>query len=125
MPIIPIQHSPFTVEGVDGNPSFTLSAAQVLANIGPRVQITISVPQFIIDELVKEGREVPSPQSGYGLIDTGASSTCIDVDVATELRLPVIDRVKLSSASSSESLAMYILHRWKFTNLAQCSPSKP
>jgi predicted aspartyl protease len=33
------------------------------------------------------------------LIDTGASNTCIDTDTATQIGAPVIDKVRMSSAS--------------------------
>ena len=37
--------------------------------------------------------------AGFGLIDTGASVTCVDEDAAKQLKLPVVDVVNMSSAS--------------------------
>jgi predicted aspartyl protease len=42
---------------------------------------------------------VPEPLSGWALLDTGATSTCIDAAAAKKLKLPVIDKGKISSAS--------------------------
>jgi predicted aspartyl protease len=42
---------------------------------------------------------LPTPERGWALIDTGATSTCIDDAVATRLNLPAIDVVTVASAS--------------------------
>jgi predicted aspartyl protease len=48
---------------------------------------------------------------GFGLIDTGASSTCIDDAIAQKMNLPVVDIVKLASAShASHDANVYPIH---------------
>ena len=63
------------------------------------MQVAITVELTIAQELAKQGKPVPAPVSGFGLIDTGASVTCIDDDLAKKLGLPVIDQMKMYSAS--------------------------
>jgi predicted aspartyl protease len=46
---------------------------------------------------------VPAPLSGLGLIDTGATTSCIDNDLAQRLGLPVIDQVQMASASHAST----------------------
>ncbi len=82
-----------------------------LAQRGPVVQLTIGVAQAIAEQLLKEGKPVPQPISGLGLIDTGASATCIDEVSAQRLQLPVIDVVQIASAShASTEQNVYPLH---------------
>jgi predicted aspartyl protease len=50
-------------------------------------------------QLLQQGIPLPSPVSGIALIDTGASHTCIDAESAQAMNLPVIDVVKMASAS--------------------------
>jgi hypothetical protein len=57
-----------------------------LVSIGPHVAATWTVPPVVADWLRRAGRAVPPPVNGYVLVDTGASVTCIDQDVA-ELQL--------------------------------------
>jgi predicted aspartyl protease len=63
----------------------------------------LGVVQSITDQLLQQGQIVPPPISGLALIDTGASSTCIDDAIAQQLRLPVIDVVQMVSASHAST----------------------
>lgn len=100
MPIVNIQLSG---EGQlpDGK-KVNLPPQAVLAQRGPVVQVTVSVGQQIAAQVLQEGGELPPPVSGLALIDSGATGTCIDEEAAQQLKLPVIDVVKISSASHSE-----------------------
>jgi predicted aspartyl protease len=71
----------------------------VLAQRGPFLQVVVSLPDNIAQELTKAEKPVPNPITGIALIDTGASSTCIDDEVAKQLGLPIIDVVNMMSAS--------------------------
>jgi predicted aspartyl protease len=53
--------------------------------------------------LIQQSVAVPAPVSGIGLIDTGASDTCVDEQTAQNLGLPEIDVVNMSSASQAAS----------------------
>jgi predicted aspartyl protease len=75
----------------------------VFAQRGPVVQVTISVGQQIATQVLQSGGRLPSPVSGLALIDTGATTTCVDEGAAQRLQLPVIDVVKIASASHAET----------------------
>ena len=101
-----ILHSQFVGQGKqpDGKP-ITIPASHALAQRGPIVQSAITLADQIAAELVKQGKSVPSPVSGFGLIDTGAISTCIDEAAASKLNLPVINVVTMASASHPSTKA--------------------
>ena len=73
--------------------------ALVLLRQGPCVQVTVGLGQSIAKELLRQGKPLPKPVSGIALIDTGATSTCIDDAAARQLQLPVVNVVNVASAS--------------------------
>ena len=73
--------------------------AIALIQRGPVIQVSISIAQSMSQQLIQQGVAVPVPVSGLALIDTGASSTCIDDAVAQQLGVPAIDVVTMHSAS--------------------------
>ncbi|HBR58318.1 MAG TPA: hypothetical protein DEA22_12770 [Blastocatellia bacterium] len=70
-----------------------------LTQHGPVVQVIIGLSQTFSDQLLQQGNALPTPVSGNALIDTGASATCIDDEVAQRIGLPAIDVVSIASAS--------------------------
>lgn len=70
---------------------------------GPCVQVSIGLAQSIASQLLQQGQTLPKPISGIALIDTGASSTCIDSNVAQQLQLPVVNVVNVASASHTST----------------------
>lgn len=97
---MPILHVQFNAQGQTPTGQ-TVSVAPVIALLsqGPVVQVVLSVAQTIADQLLQQGLPVPTPVAGLALIDTGASSTCIDDASAQQLQLPAIDVVNMISAS--------------------------
>ncbi|GIW41619.1 MAG: hypothetical protein KatS3mg076_2196 [Candidatus Binatia bacterium] len=63
----------------------------------------MGVEQHIAQQLLQMGQSVPVPVSGLALIDTGATTTCVDEAAAQRLGLPVIDVATLASASHASS----------------------
>lgn len=97
---MPILHVQFAGEAQKhGGGTIQLSAPQALQIRGPVLQISVSLEQSFADALAKQGKALPNPVSGVGLIDTGASDTCIDDETAQQLQLPVIDVCNMTSAS--------------------------
>ena len=97
---MPILHAQFSgrgksPEGQDAQ----LPPLVALLQRGPVLQVAITIAEQIATELVKQGLTIQPPVAGFGLIDTGASVTCVDEDAAKELKLPVVDVVNMSSAS--------------------------
>ena len=97
---MPILHTQFAAEGkrADGK-VIHLPPTTALQIRGPVVQVSVSVEQNIAQQLLQAGTTLPPPITGFALIDTGASMTCIDDEAAQSLRLPVIDVAKMASAS--------------------------
>jgi hypothetical protein len=81
---------------------------------GPVVQVSVPVSSTVAEQLLQQGVVLPTPISGIALIDTGASNTCIDEEVAQKLGLPVIDVVQMSSASqaSTQQNVYPVLRGW-------------
>jgi predicted aspartyl protease len=80
----------------------SLPAGQALQQRGPVVNVNIGLERNMAMGLLAAGQKVPAPIQALGLVDTGASSTCVDNDLALKLGLPVVDTVKMHSASHQE-----------------------
>ena len=102
---MPILHSQIEAQGKtpDGKTVY-LPPAIALQLRGPVVQVTVTIEQNAGKALLSQGKTLPQPKSGLALIDTGASNTCIDDQVAQELGLPVIDVASMQSASHEKQL---------------------
>ena len=103
---MPILHTQF--EGEIAQPDGTRIAAPpplALIRQGPVVQVSFGLAQSLATELTQHGLTLPNPTSGYALIDTGASATCIDDQLAQQMRLPAIDVVQMTSASHAATPA--------------------
>ncbi len=72
-----------------------------LTQKGPLLPVLMSLSQSIATQLLQQGQSVQAPISGIGIIDTGASCTCIDDTIAQNLQLPVINIANIHSASHS------------------------
>ena len=59
----------------------------------------VSVPPEIAEAFTKQSKPIPNPVAGFGLIDTGATGSCVDEAVAKQLQLPIVNVVKMASAS--------------------------
>lgn len=78
-----------------------------LERVGPIIKGVIGVPVSIAEALRKAGKPVPPAVSGYMLIDTGATTTCIATDVCQELELPVIDKAHTYGAGGLHVSEVY------------------
>ena len=70
-----------------------------LQNAGPRIQVILSPLESQLKNLTDRGEPPPTPISGFALIDTGASSTCIDQSAAQSVGLAVVDSLPMTSAT--------------------------
>lgn len=87
----------------DGNP-VDVAAGVGLEKIGPRMQVTISPLEEHVKALADKGEAVPQPVAGQALIDTGASSTCIDRATAEAAGLAVVDSGPMTSATHADEI---------------------
>ena len=46
----------------------------------------------------------------WALVDTGATESCIDEDLAQRLALPIVDRRKIGGSSGAHLVNMYLAH---------------
>ena len=99
MPILHIQ-LPDEMETSPGH-RITMPPRQVLVARGPCVPVVVSVAQVIAEEWTRQGLPIPQPVAGLALIDTGASTTCIDEQAANSLHLPTVDVVNVATASQA------------------------
>jgi predicted aspartyl protease len=97
---VPIFHSQLGLEATDkdGN-KIKLSPRDALLLRGPVFQVTVGLAENVAQQLIQQGLAVPEPIAGWALLDTGASSTCVDDATAQKLKLPIIDKAKMSSAT--------------------------
>jgi predicted aspartyl protease len=101
---VPILHFQVVGQGQTANGrTVQLNPSHALQLRGPCVQVSVTLEQSAAQALLQQGGELPPPVAGLGLIDTGASVTCIDEAVARRLRLPTIDVVPMSSASHART----------------------
>lgn len=97
---MPILHAQFAAnkKNPDGSTS-NVPPDEVLRRYGPCVDVIVTLDKAMAEALLQQGQPVPTPIAGKALIDTGASSSCIDDTTARSMRLPVIDVVKIASAT--------------------------
>lgn len=68
-----------------------------LASTGPIVPVEVSMPQALQEFFNKNNIPIPPSQTGYALIDTGASVTAIEESVLTQMSILPIDSIPSSS----------------------------
>jgi predicted aspartyl protease len=101
---VPILHTQLTGQGKtpDGK-LFHVPPAVALQQRGPLVQAAVTLQESMVTALTQQGKPTPQPVNGWALLDTGASSTCIDDEAAQKMNLPVIGVGSMSSASHAKT----------------------
>ena len=75
--------------------------------MGAFFPIEVHVPPKIAEALTKTGKPVPKGIAGLGLIDTGATLTCISEDVLKTLGLNPFDIVNSGTADGPKKQSVY------------------
>jgi predicted aspartyl protease len=101
-----------------GFPSATpsLSPADALVFFGPTIQVDIG---FDPTAFAQAGAALPAApnapqqpiapmQNVLALVDTGATESCIDEDLATQLQLPLVDQQVTGGVGGQTTLNMYL-----------------
>ncbi len=97
---MPILHTQMRGEGQDKDGKKLILPPKVALSIrGPVLQVTLGLEESVAAQIVQQNKPIPQPIPGLALVDTGASVTCIDNKIAEQLGLPVVDKVKMASAS--------------------------
>ena len=81
-----------------GTPNFHFGP---LFALGPRLPIEIHVPTALAKHLSQNGQPVPAPLSGWALIDTGASVTCVDANAIQSLGVQPVGVVNVGTPSTA------------------------
>jgi hypothetical protein len=68
--------------------------------LGPLVIAAVAVSQPRVAALTLAGQPLPAPVSGTFLIDTGATSSCVDLALMQPLGLPPIGKVHMVTPST-------------------------
>lgn len=74
---------------------------QLLQIHGPTADVTVG---WIIEN---EEDDVPDVESAKALIDTGASESCIDENLAIKLQLPIVDVISIAGAGGPQDHNVY------------------
>jgi hypothetical protein len=75
--------------------------------VGAFFPIEVHVPPQIAAVMVKAGQPLPKTISGIGLIDTGATLTCIQEDILVSLGLNPIGQVDSGTANGLKPCNIY------------------
>ena len=79
-----------------------------LRELGAYFPVEVHVPAPIASALTKQGASVPTPVSGVGLIDTGATLTCVEETIlSSTLQLNPIGVVNSGTASGPVQQNVY------------------
>jgi|FaiFalDrversion3_1042247.scaffolds.fasta_scaffold21286_1 hypothetical protein len=57
----------------------------VLMQTGPLLQVEVSIPSTLAQLLTAQNQAIPPPVTGWALIDTGATRSCVDSKVIASL----------------------------------------
>lgn len=80
---------------------------EALVRRGPFIPVEVSIRDELAKKLQEQEQEIPSPVSGYALIDTGATITSIDRSVAEELELAPSGEVSIGTAGGEHEVPVY------------------
>lgn len=81
--------------------------SDLIVNVGPTLLVDIGFdPNYVPSKTAS----APSadPQSVQALVDTGATTSCIDNLLAVELGLPVVDRMPIAGVGGQHLANMYL-----------------
>ena len=77
---------------------------------GPVISIEISVPQSLAEEFTRANLPIPRPIVGLALIDTGASSSCVDNSTIESLGIKSIGVVDTMTPAGPKQQYRYPAH---------------
>jgi len=79
-----------------------------LREVGPRLPTEISLTDELAKVFTQENIPIPSPVTGFALIDTGASATAIDHQIAERMNIKSVGTRKVTTPSHQEPEEMPI-----------------
>lgn len=92
-----------TPNGAQINPS-------VLIKVGPVLAVEVSVPIALAEKLTRENKPIPQPKTGLALIDTGATHSCVDDGIISQLGVNPISRTKIHGSAGAHEVNVFPAH---------------
>ena len=92
--------------GLITDPSGSFSPDGLIA-VGAFFAIEVHVPPEIAEVLTQQGQPIPTPVSGFALIDTGATLTCVHERALLDLGLNPVGTVNSGTAHGQVQQSLY------------------
>jgi predicted aspartyl protease len=84
-------------------------AHELLVSLGPTLIVDIGFdPTFDPSQLAAGKLPVPGIRGLHGLVDTGATESCIDNLLAAQLNLPIVDRRMIAGSVGRHQVNVYL-----------------
>src|SRR5438093_11544135 len=80
----------------------------LLAAMGLLLPVEINVPQVLATILTSQGTTLPQPVTGDALIDTGATSCCVEESLVQGLGLQPVGQVNVCGQSGLKIQNVYL-----------------
>lgn len=97
---MPVHNRFFLASGNKINP-------EVLARSGPILQVEVSVPTPLSKFLASKEKPIPQSVTGWALIDTGATRSCVDAQALAKLGVSPIGLVETGTAGGTVPQHLY------------------
>jgi hypothetical protein len=81
-----------------------------LAQKGPIIDVLVSIPQALAELYTKQSKTIPTPISGIGLIDTGATRSCVHEEIMKKLGVQTIGVATSGTAAGPVQHNLYPSH---------------
>ncbi len=104
MPVLSSQSFEKTPDG-----QIKFSPARLMQH-GPIIDVIISIPQPLVELYTKQNKTIPSPIAGIGLIDTGATRSCVHYSIMKQLDVNPIGVATSGTAAGQVTHSLYPAH---------------
>ena len=78
-----------------------------LSSAGPLLQVQVMVPPALAALLGQSNQPIPAPGTGWALIDTGATRTCVDKVVLNKLGVQATGTITTGTAAGPAQQFLY------------------
>ena len=101
MPVYNFSHSARTAQGLVQPYPAGLRMA------GPSLQVEVSVPTALANQLQAANQPIPNPVLGLGIVDTGASISAVDSTVISQLGVQPVGTANVGTAGGPQTQFTY------------------
>lgn len=82
----------------------------ILVNTGPLLNVEVSIPKELADILTEQEKVLPSPKTGFALIDTGATRSGVDKTIITQLGVQPVGITETLTAGGKVEQNLFPAH---------------